>query len=220
MAATGFTHTTDGNYHQSAQQQAGMEGIIWLGGWDQSRGSFESSPSEMAEVVDANRGRGYYYQLGDEPDQFGAGVVGEYRKATELVHQHDPTGKTWVAIDQFNDPDMTAWPGPDIPLNGAVDVLAFDVYPCQSGPCEYGMIDGAVRRIHAAGVRDWHFIIQDFEYEDFRWPTADELRGQFQHWQGQGASGYWVFAWDYQQNNATGQAGHVDALRWINQQSV
>lgn len=221
MAAVGFTHVTDGNSNQAAQKRAGLVGVIWAGGWNKGKCSFEWSAGQMAAVAEANRGHGYYYQLGDEPNVFQCkNAADEYRRATQLIHQHDPTGNTWVAIDQFNDENLAAWPGPDIPLNGAVDVLAFDVYPCHSGQCRYDMIDAAVRRIHAAGVRDWQFILQDFGHDDYRWPTADELRKQFQRWQGQGASGYWVFAWDYQKGDVTRQPGHLDALRWMNQQGI
>jgi hypothetical protein len=222
MADAGFNHVTDGNSNQTAQQKAGLVGILWMGGWDKAKCSFEATAGEMAAIAEANKGHGYHYQLGDEPNVSECpNAAREYRRATELIHQHDPTGKTWVAIDQFNDPNMAHWPGPGIWLQGAVDILAFDVYPCQPGsPCRYDMIDGAVRRIHAAGVEDWQFILQDFQNEEFRWPTPDEVREQFRHWQGHGASGYWVFAWDYQRGNVTRRSGNLDALRWINSQSL
>jgi hypothetical protein len=220
MAAAGFTDVTDGNLNQAAQNGAGLVGVIWTGGWSDWTCSFESSDAMIASLADANRGRGFYYQLGDEPNVFlCSNAADEYWRVTQLIHQHDPTGRTWVATDQFNDPNIAAWPGPGIPLNGAVDVLAFDVYPCHWGQCRYDMIDAAIQRIHAAGVQDWQFILQDFSLYDFRWPSADELRMQFQRWQGRGASGYWLFAWDYQAD-MTLQPGHLDAIRWMNQQAI
>jgi PKD repeat protein len=101
-------------------------------------------------------------------------------------------------------------------MKGTVDILAFDVYPCQSGPCDYGAIDSAVQQIHAANVTNWEFIIQDFSSGPWRWPTPAEVQAQFSHWQGAGAIGYWVFAWDYQAQLVTAQSGNMAALQTIN----
>jgi len=99
-----------------------------------------------------------------------------------------------------------------------VNILAFDVYPCESGPCDYATIDRAVQQIHAAHVANWEFIIQDFSSAPWRWPTPAEIQGQFDHWKGQGAIGYWIFAWDYQGQQVVGQPGNIAALRQINSQ--
>jgi len=101
-----------------------------------------------------------------------------------------------------------------------VDILAFDVYPCQSGPCNYGAIDSAVSQIHAAGLSNWEFILQDFSSGPWRWPTPTEIQTQFSHWQNAGAIGYWVFAWDYLGGQVIQQSGNVAALQQINSMAI
>src|SRR5260370_21747805 len=82
-------------------------------------------------------------------------------------------------------------------MAGAVDILDCDVYPCQSGPCDYGAIDRAVQQIHAAGLQNWEFGIQDFSGGTWRWPTPAEVQEQFAHWQNSRAIGYSVVACAY-----------------------
>jgi hypothetical protein len=112
-------------------------------------------------------------------------------------------------------------------MRGSVDILAFDVYPCMTdngSACHLDMIDQAVARIHSVGLTGWQFVMQDFgNYQSWRWPTAAELGAQFAHWQNAGASGYWVFAWDYTNSSpasVTSMAGNEAALRAINAQPL
>jgi len=102
-------------------------------------------------------------------------------------------------------------------MQGTVDILGFDVYPCQRGQaCNFGMIDYAIERIRTNRVTNWWAVIQDFADSSWRWPSPAELTAEFQHWSGSGMSGYLVFAWDYQDNSVTSQAGNLDALREAN----
>ncbi|MBJ7603673.1 MAG: hypothetical protein JF888_10855 [Candidatus Dormibacteraeota bacterium] len=224
MAAAGFNAATDGGVASLGQAEAaaGLNGMVWVPAYDNRSCQQTMSDAAIAAVVTDNVRSGYgglTYQIGDEPTANGCAAAPVYSHLTALVHSADPRAQTWVADDQFNDPDTGHWPA-GVPMNGTVDVLAFDVYPCQSGACDYGMIDQAVKRIHQAGVAKWEFILQDFNASSWRWPSPPELRTQFEHWQHQGASGYWIFAWDYQDGNLADQAGHVAALQWINRQPV
>ncbi len=224
MAAAGFNAATDGGVGGlgQAEAEAGLNGMVWVPAYDNSSCQQTMSDAAIAAVVTDNFRSGHgglTYQIGDEPTANGCPAAPVYSHLTALVHSADPRARTWVADDQFNDPDTGHWPA-GVPMKATVDVLAFDVYPCQSGACDYGMIDQAVQRIHQAGVANWEFILQDFNASSWRWPRPAELRTQFEHWQHQGASGYWVFAWDYQDRNLTDQAGHVAALQWINSQPL
>lgn len=224
MTAAGFNAATDGGVNSLGQGElaSGLRGMVWVPAYDNHSCRQTMSDAEVAQEVAQNASagwRGLYYQVGDEPTANGCDAAGTYSHLTAVVHGADPSAKTWVADDQFNDMDIASWPA-GVPMKGTVDVLAFDVYPCESGPCDYQMIDAAVQRIHQAGIPNWQFILQDFNAESWRWPTAAELQTQFQHWQHQGASGYWVFAWDYQNQAVQGQADNQAALQWINRQPV
>jgi hypothetical protein len=159
---------------------------------------------------------GLRYEISDEPTANGCvGAPTTYTHITAVVHGADATAKTWVADDQFQvgNPVQSG-----VPMKGTVDILAFDVYPCQSGPCNYSAIDSAVQQIKAAQVTNWEFIIQDFNASPWRWPTPTEIQAQFDHWRGHGATGYWVYAWDYLGQQVTAQPGNVAALQQINLQ--
>jgi hypothetical protein len=172
----------------------------------------------IAALVQANVNagrRGLRYQVGDEPTANGCNAAPTYAHITQVVHGVDGGARTWVADDQFQVGNAVK---AGVPMKGSVDILAFDIYPCQSGPCDFGAIDRAVQQIHAARVPSWEFIIQDFSSGPWRWPTPAEIQAQFAHWKGQGAIGYWVFAWDYQGQQLVGQAGHVAVLRQLNSQ--
>ena len=222
MRAAGFNAATDGGVQSlgDAEAAAGITGMVWVGAYDNSTCVQTMSDAEIAQTVTANVSAGHVglrYQIGDEPTANGCTAAPVYTHFTQVVHSADPTAKTWVADDQFQvgNPVLAG-----VPMNGTVDILAFDVYPCQSGPCDYSAIDSAVQQIHAANVTNWEFIIQDFSSGSWRWPTPAEVQAQFSHWQGAGAIGYWVFAWDYQAQLVTAQSGNVAALQTINALAV
>ena len=174
------------------------------------------SDSAIAALVQADVTAGHVglrYQIGDEPTANGCNAAPVYAHITQVVHGVDGSAKTWVADDQFQagNPIQAG-----VPMKGTVDILAFDVYPCQSGPCDYAAIDRAVQQIHAAGLTNWEFIIQDFGAANWRWPTPAEIQAQYDHWKGQGASGYWVFAWDYLGQQVINQPGNLAALQQLN----
>jgi hypothetical protein len=233
FAADGFNAVTDGGAHSygAAERAAGLTGMVWVPAYDNSSCAQIMSDAQIAQSVQDNvaaGSRGLVYQLGDEPTTNGCPAAPTYTHMTAVVHAADPTARTWVADDQFNDPAINKTPG--VPMKGTVDILAFDIYPCMddnTAACHLDMIDNAVGRIHAAGVTSWQFIMQDFGGYTvacsgcigWRWPTNAELSAQFAHWQNAGASGYWVFAWDYDKGSpvsVTSMAGNEATLRAIN----
>jgi hypothetical protein len=222
FAADGFTASTDGGQdHGAAERSAGLTGLVWVDAYDNSSCAQTMSDAQVSALVRANvaaGSRGLVYQIGDEPTTNGCNAPPTYRHLTDVVHAADPAAKTWVVDDQFNDPSTGNWPA-GLPMKGAVDILAFDIYPCMTdgAACHLDMIDKAVARIHSAGVTDWQFVMQDFGgYSSWRWPTPADVTAQFAHWRNAGASGYWVFAWDYTGGTVSSHAGSEAALRTIN----
>lgn len=218
MRSVGFNASTDGGVQDGGDQQAavGMTGMVWVGAYDNSSCAQTMSDSQIAGLVQANVNaghRGLRYQVGDEPTANGCNAAPVYAHITQVVHGADPGARTWVADDQFQVGNAVQ---SGVPMKGSVDILAFDIYPCQSGPCDLSAIDAAVAQIHAAHLTNWEFIIQDFSSGNWRWPTPAEIQAQYDHWKGQGAIGYWVFAWDYQGQSVTAQAGNIAALQQIN----
>ncbi|HEV2477086.1 MAG TPA: hypothetical protein VGX22_11130, partial [Candidatus Dormibacteraeota bacterium] len=218
MSTAGFNATTDGGvqHYGDAEAAAGMTGMVWVDAYDHTNCVQTMSDAAISAIVQANVSAGHSglrYEIGDEPTTSGCNAAPTYAHMTAVVHSADASARTWVADNQFQvgKPIQIG-----ISMKGAVDLLAFDVYPCNTGPCNYTAIDLAVQQIHAAQVSNWEFIIQDFNTSPARWPTAAEIQGQFDHWKGQGAIGYWVFAWDYLGQQVITQSGNVAALQQIN----
>jgi hypothetical protein len=173
MHADGFNASTDGGVQDNGAAQAanGIAGMVWVAAYDNTTCTQTMTNAAIQAMVQANvsaGNTGLRYEIADEPTAFGCNAASVYRSITQAVHAIDPTAKTWVADDQFQ-VGNTVQSG--IPMMGSVDILAFDVYPCESGPCDYSAIDSAVQQIHAAGLTNWEFIIQDFNQSPWRWPT-------------------------------------------------
>jgi hypothetical protein len=216
--AAGFNASTDGGVqdHGAVEAAAGIRGMVWVNSYSNTACTQTMNDASISALVQANVSagqRGLRYEIGDEPTANGCNAAPAYAHMTAVVHAVDPSAKTWTADDQFQTGNRLQ---AGVPMKGTVDILAFDVYPCESGPCDFAAIDSAVRQIHAAGVTNWEFIMQDFNSSPWRWPTPAEIQAQFDHWKNQGAIGYWVFAWDYQGQQLVSQPGNLDALRAIN----
>jgi hypothetical protein len=219
LAAAGFNTSTDGSDPGtlSAQAAASINGLVWLGSWDHSTCSWEYSDAQVVSIVRSVMGSPNVvaFQLGDEPLQTPCGnAPSAYAQRTALIHSIDPSGVTMTVDDELNNP---SGPPSTILMKGTVDVLGFDVYPCQNGqPCQFGMINAAINTIHAQGITRWWAVIQDFEGDGWRFPTSQELTTQFSLWRGSGMSGYLVFAWDYLGNSVTSVPGNVQTLQQNN----
>ena len=218
MRTAGFNAATDGGAQDNGATEAanGITGMVWVDAYDNTTCVQTLTNSAIAAMVQANVTAGHTglrYEIGDEPTANGCNAAPVYTSITQAVHGADPAAKTWVISDQFQVGNPVQQ---GVPMKGSVDILAFDVYPCESGPCDYSAIDSAVQQIHAANITTWEFVIQDFSSSPWRWPTPAEIQAQFDHWKNQGAIGYWVFAWDYQGQQVVNQAGNLAALRQLN----
>jgi acid phosphatase len=221
MHTAGFNAATDGGAQDNGVAEAanGITGMVWVDAYDNTTCAQTMTNTQIAAMVQANviaGHQGLRYEIGDEPTANGCNAAPVYTSITQAVHGADPTAKTWVISDQFQVGNPVQ---PGVPMKGSVDILAFDVYPCESGPCDYSAIDSAVQQIHAANITTWEFVIQDFSSPPWRWPTPAEIQGQFDHWKNQGAIGYWVFAWDYLGAQVIQQPGNITALQSINSQA-
>jgi hypothetical protein len=222
LASYGFNWVTDGGTNTNnyaGQKAAGLNGMVWLDAYDNTQCTQTITDAAITQVVRTNvsgGNSGAVYQVGDEPTTNGCGASSTYAHMTVVIHSADPTAKTWVADDQFNDPSTSHWPA-GLPMLGSVDILAFDIYPCQSGPCRFDMIDLAILRIHSVGLTNWEFILQDFgPCQSWRAPTAAEVTQQFQHWQGAGALGYWIYSYDTDPTPCPGNVAGSAELQQLN----
>jgi hypothetical protein len=226
LSGDGFNWVTDGGNNTNnyaGQRAAGLRGMVYLDAYDNSTCLQTMTDGQISLVVHGNvsgGNRGAIYQVGDEPTTNGCNASPSYSHMTSVIHAADSTARSWVGDDQFNDPSTSNWPA-GLPMKGSVDILAFDIYPCQAGPCQYNMIDLAIKRIHSVGLNNWEFILQDFgPCQSWRAPTAQEVTQQFHHWQGAGALGYWVYAYDLDPTPCPGNVAGSAVLRQINALSV
>jgi hypothetical protein len=202
LASVGFNAVSDGGVQEygRAQSRAGLAGSAWLNAYNNRTCRRLMSDAQLQAAVRANVRagmRGLYYEVGDEPTAYGCAAEAAYREMTAAIHDADPSARTWTSDDQFNDPNTRRWPA-GIPMAGTLDVLSFDIYPCYlHHRCFFYMIRDAIAHIHAARLRQpWWFELQNFTGDGWRWPTAAELEQEYDNWQGAGASGYFVYAWD------------------------
>jgi hypothetical protein len=226
LAGDGFNWVTDGGANTNnyaGQRAAGLAGMVYLDAYNNSSCAQTMTDAQITRVVRTNvsgGNAGAVYQVGDEPTTNGCAANPTYTHMTAVIHAADRTAKSWVADDQFNDPSTSNWPA-GLPMMGSVDILGFDIYPCQAGPCQFKMIDLAIERIQSVGLKNWEFIIQDFgPCQSWRAPTAAEVTQQFQHWQGAGALGYWVYTYDTDPTPCAGNVAGSGELRLINSLGV
>jgi hypothetical protein len=122
-----------------------------------------------------------------------------FKERTALVHKLDPGSQTFTVIQQTENRVIRDY----APWAGAVDIVGFDIYPCNvaSSTCNYQAIDDAITSIEGAGIKRYWAVVQDFQDCYYRLPTPQELRTQFDHWARSSMSGYLVFSWNYQSSN-------------------
>jgi FG-GAP-like repeat len=220
MHSVGFNAASDGGVQDNgaAQAAAGINGMVWVNAYSNTSCTQTMTDAAIAALVAANVSAGNVglrYEVGDEPTVNGCDAAPTYTHITGVIHGADATAKTSTIDDQFQSGNPIR---AGVTMKGSVDILAFDIYPCRAGPCDFAAIDSAVQQIHAAQVTNWEFVIQDFSSSPWRWPTPAEILAQFDHWKNQGAIGYWVYAWDYQGQSVINQPGNLAALQQINAQ--
>ncbi|MDT7841636.1 hypothetical protein [Streptomyces justiciae] len=193
-----------------ASVTTGQRALVWLGGYDKKRCRWNWTDAEVGRrfarynLVDAARIVGYF--IADEPntDLNCPGAAADVRARAALVRSLDPNTRrfTMVNVDR---PDHFA------AFRGTTDVMSVNVYPCLAGePCDWSKIPRTLDRLREAGVTRYMGMLQAFSFEQWRWPTADELAGMIAQWQRSDWLGQLTFSWEYEGGEL---ADHPELLR-------
>jgi hypothetical protein len=193
QAALGFTTFDSGPWPEQMEALAarGLQGFVWLGGYSNESCSFRESDAWVRTRVSSIAGQRAVaaYLIDDEPLAKECPEAPEQVRArAQLVKSIDPGPPTFVVIYRVDELKRFA---------GAVDVIAVDRYPCsiQNG-CDFSKIDEAIAEVDRLGVRYWG-VIQAHGDDWYRVPTPGELHQQFDRWRASHAEGYFVFAWQW-----------------------
>jgi hypothetical protein len=203
IRGTGFGVVQTNPYREGldALRAAGLQGMVWLGAYQNSTCAFEHDDAWVRRHVAAIAGHPAIlaYYIADEPLVSRCPHAPDALRArTALVHALDRHARTFTVIQAW-DPARGANPYPDWLGSGAVDIWGFDVYPCRRSPhgCDFGEIDRYRDLIEQLGFLPYLAVLQDFQDCYYGLPTADDLRAQFLHWQRSRMAGYLVFSWNY-----------------------
>jgi hypothetical protein len=187
----------------------GLEGMVWVGNYDNATCAFDMSDEELRAHVEALAGDpkvGVWF-VSDEPSPECADVYAEHRARTELIKTIDPSAEVLIVVDgnsaQETLNQLPHW-------KGVADHIGLNPYTCWQGqPCRLEWIDRVAEAADAAGLGYWG-VLQAFgepEGEGFtmcsttsgcgkpRLPTPEELHEQFERWRATAMSGYLVFEW-------------------------
>jgi hypothetical protein len=198
IAATGI-NLIDSTPSNVDDLSGSLEGLTWVGDYDNSRCAWEVSDSTLKSEVTAHKDDpkvGVWF-FSDEPDPYACpSAYSQHKARSDLIHSIDPGTPTLIVLDsnsgQQSLNQMAGW-------KGTADVLGLDPYPCYQGqPCSYGWIDTVAQKADAAGLPYWG-VVQAFGDPagggQWRLPTADELHTEFVHWRATHMRDYLVFAW-------------------------
>jgi hypothetical protein len=124
----------------------------------------------------ANPGIAGWY-LADEPsinETLGYPSPATLEKLYQAIKAEDPTRPVHVAFSSSSTDDLTAYAN-------SYDVAMWDDYPCKKYQLEFTNMDAWIYRLQvrsaaAASKQGWIPIIQGFQANAFRLPTANELR--------------------------------------------
>jgi hypothetical protein len=212
IKGTGFNAVTamPSKAKLDALAAAGMKGLVWLWGWDNTTCSFAKSDAEIRTYVSAVAGHPAIlaYQIDDEPNaRLCPTAPSQIRARSDLVHSIDPSKPTYVVVSTWN--GAKTYPYED--FAGTTDIMGLDVYPCsRSYGCRFDNINNAIANADADGVQRYWAILQDFEDTYYRLPTTDELRQQFDLWDASRMEGYFVYHWNY--GNLESHPDHLSLL--------
>lgn len=189
--AVGFNVIDSGPYpdQMAALEAAGLKGMVWLGGYDNTTCRFNESDDWVASHVAAIAGDPAVaaYFIDDEPNSAACPSAPQQVAArSALVKSIDPVPPTLLVVYRMDQLPAFA---------GTVDVVGLDHYPCSyTHGCDYQIIDDEVAAADRLGIRYWG-VVQAFGDDYYRLPTADELREEFARWRASKMSGYLVYAW-------------------------
>ena len=200
FASTGFnaTHVSPYDIYLDEAVAHGMKATVWLGSYLNETCSWERDEAwirtRIAEV--AGHPGILAYQLGDEPNAAKCpSAPAQYRTRHDLVKSLDPTKDTYTVISTSN--GVEQYPYED--FAGTTDVMGIDVYPCRyidGDGCKFQAIDEVIAEVERDGVPRYWAILQEFETDWYKLPTADQLVTQFDRWDASRMEGYWIYHWE------------------------
>ena len=210
-AGDGFT-AIDVNPSQLAAVPPGSKALVWLGGYDNETCAFSTSDAQLRdefaryELAAAPSVLGYF--LADEPNSTGGcpAAPQQVRQRSALVRSLD-TDVRHITLANIDDPTQFA------AFRASADVISTDPYPCTaaSDTCDWSMIPSYIAALRAAGIVRYMGMVQAFSGDNWRWPTANELRMMLDQWRASQWCGMIVFSWSY----AGGTLADHDDLRSV-----
>lgn len=215
VLAAGFNAVTVGAYEEEldALTAVGLQGVVWLGSWEDSTCSFENDDEWVTSHVEAIEGHPAIlaYQVADEPKETDCPMAPqEMADRSDLIKSVDPTKPTYVVI-QASDGDG---PHPYEKFVGTTDVMGVDIYPCSfENGCRMEKIDEAIAALEEDGVPRYWALIQAFEDDYYQMPTPAAIHDQFARWRTSNMEGYFVFSLNYESNQLETHADVLAALR-------
>lgn len=173
----------------------GLEGVVWLGGYNTKTCSFYRDDNWVRSVVSGIKDHAAIlaYQIADEPNHHLCPQSPvQMRQRSELVKLIDPDAQTYVVVP--------VWDGeegfPYQHFAESADIMGLDVYPCVRGrECSLNMIDRAIAEADRDGVDRYWAVLQTFESDWYRFPSPEELVAQFRRWEDSRMEGYFVYQW-------------------------
>ncbi|MDQ6898815.1 MAG: hypothetical protein M3072_04805 [Candidatus Dormibacteraeota bacterium] len=212
MAAGFNTFDVNPDRSQLDALPAGAKAFVWLGGWKKDSCTFERDDATVVRLLQSIRGHsaiGAFF-LGDEPlASVCPGGPAKFRDRTALVHRFDAR-PTFTVIQEYDPGSGERYPY--APWRGTVDIIAIDVYPCSfAHGCNWSLVPEAIAAVDRLHVPYWA-VLQDFQDDYYRLPSAAELAHQWQLWRVSRATGYLVFSWRWKSTELSSYPENVAQL--------
>ncbi|MDN3025503.1 hypothetical protein [Streptomyces sp. S.PB5] len=193
-----------------SQVTTGQRALVWLGGYDKERCVWNWSDAEVRDrferyALARSPGIAGYF-VADEPNtnRNCPLAAADVRDRSALVRALDPDTDRFTVVNVDKPEHFAAF-------RGTTDVMSVNVYPCLVGePCDWSKIPQVLERLEEAGVTRYMGMLQAFSFEQWRWPTAEELTGMIAQWQRSAWLGQMTFSWEYEGGEL---AEHPELLR-------
>lgn len=194
----------------------GQRALVWLGGYDKERCVWNWSDMEVRErferydLARSPRVAGYF--VADEPNtNLNCPLAAaDVRDRSALVRALDPDTDRFTVVNVDKPEHFAAF-------RGTTDVMSVNVYPCLvDEPCDWSKIPRIIERLHEVGVTRYMGMLQAFSFEQWRWPTADELTGMIAQWQRSDWLGQLTFSWEYKGGELADRPELLRVLKRLN----
>ena len=177
---------------------AGMQGLVWVGDYDNSTCSWQVSDATLTTKVQSMVGDAHVfgYFISDEPYTSSCpNAPAQHAARNALIKSIDRTKTTVMLLNSTGDNVRSQFPLWSTPADA--DVIGIDPYPCLVGkPCDWTIVAKSIQAADAAGFRYW-FAVQSFANYEYRFPTASELQYLLGLMSQSHADGLMTFAWTY-----------------------